>query len=233
MDELLFLEPRSDLDRFIVGVGTGFGGNIALVYDKDRLLNFWANAYMGDTPDLSRDDAYFMAVEWFEFNTIGAYMGEHTPIYVSQDDFDMFCENYEVVPENRQSLLGTFESMSNSEIDLWKEAFGMAQAANFNFTQDNWATLLDHFLTTHREDLYTRALKRWVDLRNEHPTIFTSGGQLSLDLSNMDSSFQHSPELEVLGWSPGLSYQEKSNLLDAQFKRDFARVVKAAIKQEK
>ena len=95
MDELLFLEPRSDLDQFIVGVGTGFGGNIALVYDKDRLLNFWANEYMKDTPDLDRDDAYFMAVEWFEFNTIGAYMGEHTPIYVSQDDFDIFCENYE------------------------------------------------------------------------------------------------------------------------------------------
>lgn len=101
MENLLFLEPRSDLDQFIVGIGSGFGGQLAIIYDKDRLLEFWKNEYMESNPDQDEDDAYFMAVEWFEYNTIGAYMGEHTPLYVSKDEFEVFKLQYE--PEVRPS----------------------------------------------------------------------------------------------------------------------------------
>lgn len=98
MEDLLFLEPRKDLDQFIVGVGSGFGGHLALVYDKDKLLEFWKNEFMSDNPEIDEDSAYFMAVEWFEYNVIGAYVGEHTPTYVSRDELDIATENYEIVP---------------------------------------------------------------------------------------------------------------------------------------
>ena len=112
MEDLLFLEPREDLDQFIVGVGSGFGGHIALVYDKDKLLEFWKNQFMSDDPEIDEDDAYFMAVEWFDFNVIGAYVGEHTPTYVSRDEFDIFTENYEIVPES-----STVEEAPESKAD--------------------------------------------------------------------------------------------------------------------
>lgn len=230
MDELLFLEPRTDLDQFIVGVGTGFGGALALVYDKDKLLEFWKNEYMADSADLDEESAYFMAVEWFEYNTIGAYVGEHTPIYVSKDEFDIFMEDYEVLSSTQSSIHDTLMSMSNTEIDLWKEAFDMAMHANFALTEDNWSRLLDEFLNTHREDQYLKASKRWIDLRNAHPSLFLPGNQPPLPM--MDPSFEYLPEKDVLGWREGLTFKEKTDLLDSQFKRDFARVIESAFEQK-
>lgn len=230
MEDLLLLEPREQLDQFIVGIGTGFGGNIAIVYNKDGLLEFWKNEYMADSEDLDEDNAYMMAVEWFEYNTIGAYMGEHTPIYVSKDELDIFMENYEVISEQQKSILDTIESMSNSEIDLLREAFDLAQGADINLTEDSWSRSLEGFLATHREDQYLKSAKRWLDLRSAHPSVFRVGDQPPLP--NMDSSFEHLPEKDVLGWREGLTFKEKADLLDSQFKRDFARVIENAITQK-
>jgi len=230
MDELLFLEPRTDLDQFIVGVGTGFGGAFALVYDKDGLLEFWKNEYLKEEDDIDEEAAYFMAVEWFEYNTIGAYMGEHTPIYVSKDEFDIFMEDYEVMSSKQHSIHQILESMSISEIGLWREAFDMAQSAGFSLPEDNWVHVLEGFLKKHRETQYLQSLERWVELRNSYPKVFTAGDQPPLPM--MDSSFDHSPESSVLGWKETLSFKEKADLLDSQFKRDFARVVGSAILQK-
>lgn len=93
MDDLLFLEPRSDLDRFIVGIGSNFEGNPSLVYDTDGLLGYWSDSFMDSDPQLSEEEAHVMAVEWFEYNVLGAYVGEHTPTYVSRSEFDIFMEN--------------------------------------------------------------------------------------------------------------------------------------------
>ena len=231
MDELLFLEPRTDLDQFIVGVGTGFGGALALVYDKDKLLEFWKNEYLKEEDDLDEDAAYFMAVEWFEYNTIGAYVGEHTPIYVSKDEFDIFMENYEVVSSKQHSILEILESMSVSEISLWREALAMTQGADFTLTEDNWVQVLEGFLKKHRETQYLQSLGRWTDLRKSHPNIFPADAQQPLPM--MGASFDLSPESSVLGWKDTLSFKEKADLLDSQFKRDFARVVENAIKGKK
>ena len=231
MDELLFLEPRTDLDQFIVGVGTGFGGALALVYDKDKLLEFWKNEYLKEEDDLDEDAAYFMAVEWFEYNTIGAYVGEHTPIYVSKDEFDIFMSDYEVISAKQHSILEILESMSISEIDLWREALTMTQNAGFTLTGDNWVQVLEGFLSNHREGRYKQSLDRWVDFRNSHPNVFTTDDQQPLPM--MGASLDHLPESSILGWKDTLSLKEKTDLIDSQFKRDFARVVENAITQEK
>ncbi len=238
MDDLILLEPREDLDQFIEGIGTGFGGEIAVVYNKDRLLEFWAKQYMKEESDLSLDDAYHMAVEWFEFNTIGAYVGPHTPIYISKDELEIFLQDYALKPdeepsstpkEQTPSLKETFESMSNAEADIWLEAFSMAQTAEFNLEQGNWETLLETFVKASAREHYLRSRKRWEKMRKAYPQAFEESGQMRLDL---ESSEEVVSELEknIEGWKENLSWREKTQLIDTQFKRDLVRVFESAMK---
>jgi len=54
-----------------------------IAYDKDQLISHWKKEFQKEG-DISEENAYLMAVEWFEFNVEGAYMGKHTPIYISK-----------------------------------------------------------------------------------------------------------------------------------------------------
>ena len=75
-DELIYLEPRSDFDSMILRVETNPARN---VYDADALITHWASEFLEDADD--EEHAEIMAIEWFEFNVQGAYMGPNTPIY--------------------------------------------------------------------------------------------------------------------------------------------------------
>lgn len=67
--DLLFADGYDDA---IIGVCSGFdSGRVA--YSIPKMIEIAAK-------DLSVD--YDEAVEWLYFNTFGAYVGEHTPIYV-------------------------------------------------------------------------------------------------------------------------------------------------------
>jgi len=68
-DDLLFADGYDDA---IIGVCGGFdSGRVA--YSIPKMIEIAAK-------DLSVD--YDEAVEWLDYNTFGAYVGEHTPIYV-------------------------------------------------------------------------------------------------------------------------------------------------------
>ena len=68
-DDLLFADGYDDA---IIGVCGGFdSGRVA--YYIPKMIEIAAK-------DLSVD--YDEAVEWLDYNTFGAYVGEHTPIYV-------------------------------------------------------------------------------------------------------------------------------------------------------
>jgi len=67
-DDLLFLE-EDYFDSAIVGV-TDTG---RVVYDVDRLVSLFC-----DNNDCSYEDA----LEYIEFNTLGAYVGDQTPVYL-------------------------------------------------------------------------------------------------------------------------------------------------------
>lgn len=71
----LFLEPRETFDRAIIGVADRAGGLCVVTYDRDGCIR----AMMEDN-----DWDYETALEYFEFNTLGAWMGEHTPIFVER-----------------------------------------------------------------------------------------------------------------------------------------------------
>ena len=67
--DLLFADGYDDA---IIGVCVGFdSGRVA--YSIPKMIEIAAN-------DLSVD--YNEAVEWLEYNTFGAYVGENTPIYM-------------------------------------------------------------------------------------------------------------------------------------------------------
>ena len=69
-DDLLFADGYDDA---IIGVCVGFdSGRVA--YSMQKMIEIAAK-------DLSVD--YDEAIEWLEYNTFGAFVGNNTPIYVN------------------------------------------------------------------------------------------------------------------------------------------------------
>lgn len=59
------------LDGALIGYVERCGEPLRLVYDRERCIDILAESH-GD---------YGAAVEWFEFNTSGAFVGELTPFW--------------------------------------------------------------------------------------------------------------------------------------------------------
>jgi hypothetical protein len=72
--ELVFFDPPEHFDHAILGIVRGFGQEAAVVYDEEKVLA----AMRADGMDAEA------AEEWFQFNTIGAYLGEATPRFLIQ-----------------------------------------------------------------------------------------------------------------------------------------------------
>lgn len=71
--ELIFLDPPETFDPAILGIVYGFHQEPAVVYDEEQVL-----AAMQRDNGWSEEEAR----EWFEFNTVGAYLGEATPRFL-------------------------------------------------------------------------------------------------------------------------------------------------------
>lgn len=82
LDQILELHPDTPIlkcdgfDECVLGYEYNWDGNIRLIYSVDKILT----NLVGDGMEV--DDA----IEYFEFNIRGAYVGEQTPIWC-QDDF--------------------------------------------------------------------------------------------------------------------------------------------------
>ena len=70
--ELMMLEPKY-FDKAIVGVVHRVNQPQAICYDANKCIKLLAK-YEG----MSEDDA----AEYFEYNTQGAFVGEHTPVFL-------------------------------------------------------------------------------------------------------------------------------------------------------
>jgi len=70
--DLLFMDPP-DYDEAIIGVAESVGSKLAIAYDFDKVIEI--NMKLADSN-------YEDAVEWYEYNQVGSYVGEHTPIFV-------------------------------------------------------------------------------------------------------------------------------------------------------
>jgi len=76
-EDLLFLgDPGNyEFDCAIIGLAERFGGTRAIAYDTDKVIEV-----------LIRNGMDFeSAREWYEFNIIGSFLGDHTPIFICTD----------------------------------------------------------------------------------------------------------------------------------------------------
>jgi len=71
--ELLFM-TEAEFDEAIIGVEERAG---VVAYDIDKIIEI-----------LMRDMTEDEAVEYFEFNILGAYVGEKTPVYIKKAPSD-------------------------------------------------------------------------------------------------------------------------------------------------
>ena len=86
----LYLEPRKVYDACIIEVKDGVA-----YYSVDKILCVLQEMFLEDLQangefldeDLE-DEASMMAIEWFDYNIAGAYMGEYTPVYVIEEEED-------------------------------------------------------------------------------------------------------------------------------------------------
>lgn len=70
IEDALFLD-LADYDDAIIGVAERCGMDPVVAYDRTRVIDILAR-------DMPREDAE----EFFEFNTIGAWMGKNTPVFI-------------------------------------------------------------------------------------------------------------------------------------------------------
>ena len=69
--DLLFLSDE-EFDEAIIGVAERIGQSAVVAYDTTKLVEVLSRT-------MSVDEAY----EFFEFNILGAYVGERTPMFVT------------------------------------------------------------------------------------------------------------------------------------------------------
>jgi hypothetical protein len=72
VDEFLRLEPREDYDPCILGVGRRFNDTV-LIYSIKAIIDMHMRHGM----------TYEEADEYFEYNTIGGWYGEQTPMFLN------------------------------------------------------------------------------------------------------------------------------------------------------
>jgi hypothetical protein len=75
-ESALFLEPRATYDKGIVGVGQHGPKSVVVVYDVKQLI-----LALVEADGMTEEDA----CEFINFNTIGGWMGEGTPIFINTD----------------------------------------------------------------------------------------------------------------------------------------------------
>jgi len=73
-------------EEALIGICRRFNQPPVAMYSYNKCIEILMRDSEGE--DLSEDDRYTMAVEHFEFNTIGAWVGEYTPAF-------LFCDGEE------------------------------------------------------------------------------------------------------------------------------------------
>ena len=78
-DELTYLGCTPDeYEDAIIGIAHRFGSDMIVAYDYDKVLELLAERFKEEgSPDPHMD-----AIEWFDFNITGSWVGDKTPIFI-------------------------------------------------------------------------------------------------------------------------------------------------------
>jgi len=68
-------------DDAIIGICERATSSNVVAYDRDRCIEIIVER--SGSSELTDEEAYEEAVEYFEFNVVGAWMGERTPVFIS------------------------------------------------------------------------------------------------------------------------------------------------------
>jgi hypothetical protein len=71
-DEFLFMDPEY-FDEAIIGVASNSVGMMAVAYSEPKVIDLLIK-HDRMTPD--------EAMEYYQFNILGAYLGENTPVFI-------------------------------------------------------------------------------------------------------------------------------------------------------
>ena len=71
-------------DDAVMGMAYYFGKDPVVAYDRDECIAILAMEFANDPPKEDLDDwePYEEAMEYFEYNVAGSYVGENTPVFI-------------------------------------------------------------------------------------------------------------------------------------------------------
>ena len=93
VDEIAEYNPEAlvcdGFDEAIIGMAERINLGPVVAYDKDKMIEIIMRDMDVSEDDLEEgetieDKKYEMAIEHFEYNIIGAWMGEFTPIFITK-----------------------------------------------------------------------------------------------------------------------------------------------------
>lgn len=84
-EELLLLEPREQFDPCLVGLAERFHSHFA-VYSRKAVISAIAEEEMLDQDEESDEDVATNALEHYQYNIVGGWVGEGTPAFLMDDD---------------------------------------------------------------------------------------------------------------------------------------------------
>jgi len=65
-------------DKAFLGIGQSFNGNPVAIYCSDKCIRILMQQFS------ESDDPMTEAIEYFDYNVIGSYVGEYTPIFMNR-----------------------------------------------------------------------------------------------------------------------------------------------------
>ena len=81
-EDIALLEPRDFYDQFIVGLAQRFNQHF-VIYDKDALIAGLVKQAVDEDDELDLLDAETGAIEHFEYNIVGSWVGDGTPAFLT------------------------------------------------------------------------------------------------------------------------------------------------------
>jgi len=80
---IALLEPRDFYDQFVIGLAQRFNQHF-VIYDKDALIAGLVKQAMDDGDEDNLLDAETGAIEHFEYNIVGSWVGDGTPAFLTK-----------------------------------------------------------------------------------------------------------------------------------------------------
>jgi hypothetical protein len=89
-EEIIEINPDAifldDFDEAIIGMAGRMSMEPVVAYDIDKIIDILMNQFESSNIEIEDEDfdqkIYEMAYEYFEYNILNAWLGEHTPIFI-------------------------------------------------------------------------------------------------------------------------------------------------------